>query len=135
MYAQASFAVAQAKAKPSEIPVATGFIALAQLTGGTIALAISNAVFLDKATRMILNILPGASQQAVEGAVSGAGSQLFQTLDPSTRQEVLHAVTEAIQTVYILPITGASMSILLSLFMPREKVCRREDFLKADHVR
>lgn len=51
MYAQASFAVAQAKAKPHEIPVATGLTSLAQLTGGAIALAIANSDLPGKSCR------------------------------------------------------------------------------------
>lgn len=122
MYAQASFAVAQAKAKPDEIPVATAFISLAQLTGGTIALAISNAVFLEKATQGILRAVPGTPMNEVQSAINAASSTFFQSLDQQDRQAVLRAVTDAISKVYILPITGAALSFALSFFMPREKV-------------
>lgn len=122
MYAQASFAVAQGKAKPHEIPVATGFISLAQLTGGTIALAISNSVFLSRASEGISAVVPNASKQSVQSAISGASSQFFQKLDPGVKEAVLEAVTNAISRVYILPITGAAMSIGLAVLMPREKV-------------
>lgn len=122
MYAQASFAVAQAKAKSHEIPVATGFISLAQLTGGTVALAISNSVFLDKATEGTLGLVPNASRETVQSAVSGARSDFFNTLDHGARKAVLGAVTDAISRVYILPLTAAAMSITLAVFMSREKV-------------
>ena len=122
MYAQASFAVAQVKVQPHEIPSAIGFISLAQLGGGTIALAIANSVFLNQATNGILAILPHEPRSVVQSAVSGAGSIFFQTLDPSVKTAVLGVVTQAISRVYILSITGAALSIVLAVFMSREKV-------------
>ncbi|KAH8807460.1 major facilitator superfamily domain-containing protein [Xylogone sp. PMI_703] len=122
MYAQASFAVAQAKSKPQEIPLAIGFISLAQIGGATIALAIANAVFLNNATNGILAIIPTASRSVVQGAVSGANSAFFKSLDPSVKTAVLEAVTHAVSRIYILAITGAALSIVLALFMPREKL-------------
>ena len=123
MFAQASFSVAQAKSQPHEIPLAIGFISLAQLGGATISLAIANSVFLNQATNGILAIIPSASRSVVQGAVSGVGSDFFKTLDPSVRAAVLEAVAHAISRIYILAITGAALSIVLSIFMPREKVC------------
>ncbi|GAB1215500.1 hypothetical protein ATERTT37_004690 [Aspergillus terreus] len=134
MYAQASFAVAQGKARPREIPVATGFISLAQLTGGTIALAIANSVFLEKASAGIMAVVPDASKETVQSAISGASSSFFQTLDPDVREAVLAAVTHAISQVYILPITGAAMSISLAIFMPREKLFVASDTGDRDGV-
>lgn len=123
MFAQASFSIAQAKSQPREIPLAIGFISLAQLGGATISLAIANCVFLNQATRDILSIIPSASRSVVEGAVSGAGSDFFRTLDASVRSAVLDAVANAISRIYILATTAAALSIVLSIFMPREKVC------------
>ena len=122
MYAQAGFAIAQVKVPPQEIPLAIGFISLAQIGGATIALAIANSVFLNKATSGILAVLPDLPLEVVQGAVSGAGSTFFQTLDESVRPAVLEAVADAIQSIYILAITGAALSIVLACFMSREKV-------------
>ena len=122
MYVQAGFAIAQVKVQPHEIPLAIGFISLAQIGGATIALAIANSVFLNQATNSILAILPNEPRAIVQGAVSGAGSTFFQTLDPTVKNAVLAAVTHAISRIYILGITGAALTIVLSVFMPREKV-------------
>ena len=122
MYAQAGFAIAQVKVKPQEIPMAIGFISLAQIGGATIALAIANSVFLNQATSSILAILPNVPRGVVQGAVSGSGSTFFQTLDPSVKEAVLRAVTDAISRIYILAITGAALTIVLAVFMSREKV-------------
>ena len=122
MFVQAGFSIAQAKSQPREIPLAIGFISLAQLAGATISLAIANSVFINQATTDILAIVPSASASIVQGAVSGVGSDFFKTLDPSTRSAVLNAVANATSRVYILTITAAALSIVLSIFMPLEKV-------------
>lgn len=130
MYAQASFAIAQVKVQPHEIPSAIGFISLAQTGGATIALAIANSVFLNQATNGILAILPHEPRSVVQSAVSGAGSAFFQRLDPSVKTAVLGAVTHAISRTYILAITGAALTIVLAVFMSREKVSNPcSDFL------
>ena len=129
MYAQASFAVAQAKSKPHEIPWAVGFIALGQLAGATIALAIGNSLFLNKATEGILAVAPSAPRSEVQGALSGAGSALFRTFDPSTRKAALDAISHGISLTYILAMTGAALTICLVPLMPFEKV--RKDCLFA----
>lgn len=122
MYAQAGFSIAQVKVQPHETPLAIGFISLAQIGGATIALAIANSVFLNQATNGILAILPNEPRGVVQGAVGGSGSTFFQTLDPSVKTAVLVAVTNAISRIYILSITGAALSIILAVFMSREKV-------------
>ena len=122
MYAQAGFAIAQVKVHPDEIPSAIGFVALAQIGGATLALAIANSVFLNQATNDILVVMPQEPRSVVQGAISGAGSTFFQTLDPSVKAAVLGAVTHAISQTYILGMTGAALSVVLSCFMSREKV-------------
>ena len=122
MYAQAGFAIAQVKVHPYEIPSAIGFMSLAQIGGATIALAIANSVFLNQATNGILLIMPQEPRSVVQGAISGAGSTFFQTLDPSVKTAVLGVVTQAISQTYILGMTGAALSVVLACFMSREKV-------------
>ena len=133
MYAQASFAIAQVKVHPYEIPSAIGFIALAQTGGATIALAIANSVFLNQATNGILAIVPQEPRSVVQGAISGAGSSFFQTLDPGVKTAVLEAVTHAISQTYILCITGAALSVILACFMSREKVSNLRVYLLLFH--
>ncbi|KAL8782246.1 MAG: hypothetical protein Q9213_005549 [Squamulea squamosa] len=122
MYGQAGFSVAQAKVRPHEIPLAIGFVSLAQISGATTALAIANSIFLNQATNDILAIMPYQPRNVVQGAVSGAGSNFFQTLDASVKTAVLEAVTRAISQIYILAITAAALTVVLAVFMSREKV-------------
>ncbi|PVH92939.1 MFS general substrate transporter [Periconia macrospinosa] len=122
MYAQASFAVVQAKSKPEEIAWAVGFVALGQLGGTTISLAIANSLFMNGAKNGILAIVPSAPAAEVQGALSGAGSALFQTFDEATKAAALAAIAKAIGTTYILAITSAAFTLILVPFMSFEKV-------------
>lgn len=122
MYSQSSFSVAQSKSEVHEIPVAVGFISLGQVSGATIAIAIANSVFLNRATNGILAVIPSASRAAVQSAVSGASSGFFKSLDPSVKRAVLDAVAHAIAQTYILAIVAGALTIVLSIFLPREKL-------------
>ncbi|KAI9682290.1 MAG: hypothetical protein M1817_000344 [Caeruleum heppii] len=121
-FCQTSFSVAQAKVKPEEIPLAVGFITCAQIGGATISLAIANSVFLNQSATKITQILPDLPASTVREAIAGAGSAFFRSLAPDIRAEVLKAIVEAISQVYILVITEASLAIILSVFMKREKL-------------
>ena len=93
-FVQAGFSVAQASVEPRFIPVAIGFITCAQIGGGTIALAIANAVFLNGSTREIAAVLPTAPVADIQAAVAGAGSTFLKGLDEKTRQEVIFAIVD-----------------------------------------
>ncbi|KAI9820110.1 MAG: hypothetical protein M1832_003817 [Thelocarpon impressellum] len=121
-YCQTSFSVAQAKVAPQEISMAIGFITLGQLGGGTVALAIANSLFLNQSTAKIVRLLPGVPLETVRNAISGAGSALFKSLSPELRAEVLAAIVASIGRVYILVITAAALSIVVSVFLKREKL-------------
>ncbi|KAJ5669889.1 hypothetical protein N7462_010959 [Penicillium macrosclerotiorum] len=122
MFIQAGFSVAQAKVSTSRVADATSFIALAQNLGIVLALAISGAVFQNKAVDDLQIILPNIPREELRGAISGTGSLLFEHLSESTRTQVVHAVVEAMATTYYLVVTAGSMAVLGSLFMKREKI-------------
>lgn len=117
-FIQASFSVAQAKVEPNEVPLTVGFISLAQSFGIVIALAISGSVFLNEAFSGMTDILPGVPRDTVKGAIAGAGSAFFESLDESKRGEVLHAIIEAMGKTYILVIVAGAVVTVGSIFMP-----------------
>ena len=121
-FIQASFSVAQVKVKPSEIPLAVGFITCGQIGGATIALAIANSVFLNQSTSKIVHLLPNVPKAVVRGAIAGASNSFFKSLAPDIRSKVLHIIVDSISRVYILGITAGAMAIILSFFMKREKL-------------
>ena len=122
-FVQASFSVAQAKVEPRMIPLAIGFITSGQITGATIALAIANSIFLNRAEENIQKILPNIPQQEVQSMISGAGSALLKSLDADTKAKVLNAIVQSMSRVYILEITAGALALVLALLMkPGEKL-------------
>ena len=122
-FVQASFSVGQAKVAPPLIPLAIGFMTAGQVIGVTISLAIANAVFLNHSEDSIRAILPNVPTAQIQAAISGAGSQFMQNLDPATKARVLHAIVSSMSKVYILDITAGALALVLALLMkPGEKL-------------
>lgn len=121
-FVQAAFSVAQAKVDPIYIPVAIGFITCGQVGGATISLAIANAVFLNGSTKGISAVLPQESIKNIQGAVAGASSAFFESLDEQTRDSVVNVIIDNLKKVYILGMTAGAFLAILSIFMKREKL-------------
>lgn len=121
-FIQASFSVAQAKVGKAQIPIAIGFITCAQISGGAIALAIANSVFLNKASDSIAALLPSVPTSEIQAAIAGAGSKFIKSLDRQTQTDVLEAIVSAMSRVWILGMTAGALVIVLSLLMRREKL-------------
>ncbi|KAJ5191896.1 uncharacterized protein N7498_010881 [Penicillium cinerascens] len=117
MFIQASFSVAQAKVSPSRASDASSFIALAQNLGIVLALAISGAVFQNKALDKLQSILPNLPQHALRGAISGSNSGVLKQIPAETRLKVLHAVVDAMSRTYYLVVTAGALTVVGSLFM------------------
>ena len=122
LFVQASFAVSQAKVDPQMIPLAVAFIGCGQITGITLALTISNSIFLNEATNKISHILPLVPKTVVQQAISGVDGTLFDTLDSTDRSHILEAIVKSINNVYGMVIAAGGVAIVLSLFMPRERL-------------
>lgn len=122
MFIQASFSVAQAKVAASRASDAASFIALAQNLGIVLALAISGAVFQNKALDELLKLLPQMSRSQLRGAISGMNSGLFKQISADTRGHVLHAVVDAMSRTYYLVIAAGALTIIGSLFMKVSEV-------------
>lgn len=121
-FIQAGFSVAQAKVEKSLIPQSIGFLTFGQVGGGTIALSIANSVFLNESKNKLVKILPNVPASVVEATIAGVGSTLFKSLDEATRTEVLKAIVDSISKTYILIITAGALTLVLSLFMRKEKL-------------
>ncbi|KAF1359038.1 MFS general substrate transporter [Lizonia empirigonia] len=122
LFSQASFSIAQAVTKPELVPASIGFISTAQILGITLALAIANAVFLNKSEKGIQAILPDVPVSEIQQAIAGTGSQLFQSFSPAVRKQVLDVIVESSSVTYALVITAGALVVVLSLFLKREKL-------------
>lgn len=117
MFIQAGFSVAQAKVSTSRASDAASFIALAQNLGIVLALAISGAVFQNKALDELQKLLPHMTRSQLRGAISGTNSSLFRQIPADIRENVLHAVVDAMSRTYYLVVAAGALTIVGSLFM------------------
>jgi hypothetical protein len=122
MFIQASFSVAQAIVSPEEAPQAVGFITCGQIGGITIAVAVANSIFLNKAESGISALLPDASTEEIQAAVAGVGSQFFSSLSDNTKQSVLYAIIQAMSKAYIGVIAAGALTVVLSLFLSKKRL-------------
>lgn len=103
---------------PEEVPLTARFISVAQTGGIVIAFAISGSVSLNEAFTGMAEFLPGVPKDAVKGAIAGAGSELFSSLDAETRKDVLHAIILAMDKTYACVIAAGAVTVVGSVFMP-----------------
>jgi hypothetical protein len=122
IFVQSGFSVAQVKVPPAQLGAATGFIALGQLIGPTIALAIAGTVFINTATHNLEKLLPDTPVDTIKNAIAGTASNLLDGLDPETQRAALTIIVQSIQKVYILPITAMVLGFICSLLLKWEKI-------------
>lgn len=122
LFAQASFSVAQAVVKPKMVPASIGFISTGQIFGITIALAIANAVFLNRSEEGIQALLPNTPSSEIQQTIAGARSELFQSFSPALREQVLGVIVHSSSVTYALVIAAGALVTILSLSLKREKL-------------
>ena len=133
-FCQASFAIAQAKVPPTDIPVAVAFIGCAQITGICICFAIAYSVFLNTATNHIAVILPNSTTLEIQQSIIGVGSSIFATLDQVQRLHVLEAINNSIRNVWIQVLAAGALSFLMALVMKRERVLIKKISARSGHL-
>lgn len=122
LFAQASFSVAQAVVKPEMVPASVGFISTGQIFGITLALAIANALFLNRSEEGIQALLPNTPSSEIQQTIAGARSELFQSLGPGVREQVLGVIVSSSSMTYALVIAAGALVTVLSLLLKREKL-------------
>jgi ABC-type phosphate/phosphonate transport system permease subunit len=58
----------------------------------------------------------------IQQAISGFGGPFFESLSDVQRADVLAAIIQSIDKTFIMVITAAALSLVLSVFMKREKL-------------
>lgn len=122
LFVQAGFSVAQAKVPPQQLGAATGFIALGQLIGPTIALSVAGTVLINTATSGLEKLFPDIPITEIKNAIAGTAGQLLATLDPASRTAALEVIVHSISKVYILAITAMAVSFVCSALLRHERI-------------
>ena len=121
-FVQASFPVAQAKVPKHDVPASVALIGCAQLSGLALSFSVAYSIFINTATNQLAVILPSAPAAEVQAAIVGVGSNTFGALPDVQKEQVLQAVTNSISYVYDQVLAGAVLSLVLALFMNRERL-------------
>ncbi|KAL8788072.1 MAG: hypothetical protein Q9195_007486 [Heterodermia aff. obscurata] len=122
LYVQAGYPIAQLKVNSASIPRVVAFIGYGQIAGITLALTVSNSVFLNEATNKIARLLPAVPKAVVQQAITGTRTASFQDIRSADRVLVLEAIVQSIGNVYGMVIAAGSLTTVLSLFMSFEKL-------------
>ncbi|KAF4813311.1 Efflux pump patC [Colletotrichum tropicale] len=122
-FTQAGFSIAQASVPGDMAAVASSMMALAQTSGINIALAVGNAVFLNRAEKRLTEILPDTvPEEQIQLAIAGVGGDFVQTLPPDMQAEILDVIVEALNLPYILVIVAGAVVLVSSLLCKRERL-------------
>jgi MFS family permease len=122
VHAQAGYSIAQVKVPKDQVGQAIAFLSTGQLFGVVVTLTICGTVMLDTAISGLTNLLPDVSLDVIESMVAGTAGETFQSLSPEVRTEALDVIVNAINKVYIVTLTAASVGFVCSLLLKHERI-------------
>lgn len=121
---QIGYAVATLKVTPEDVAKSLSMQNVNQMGGTTIALIIAVLVFESAAVRNVSGVLEGKgfSDEQIRAVIAGAQSTLFEHLSNDMKMKVILAITEAMQTPFILVVVSGAVVVVSSFAMKREKL-------------
>ncbi|KAI9696361.1 MAG: hypothetical protein M1820_008203 [Bogoriella megaspora] len=105
-----------------DIKLAGTLFGYVDMISGAVSVGIANSIFLNRATARIQHLLPNAGKSIVQNAITGAGGSTATTLPPATKPLILRAIMESIKDIWVQLIATASLALVLSLFMKKQKL-------------
>ncbi|KAJ5296301.1 uncharacterized protein N7443_007194 [Penicillium atrosanguineum] len=120
-YTQAAFAVIQAVVTPADAPNGLTLMLLAQLSGMTLGLSVSGAIFVKIASNNLFALLPEYPKSDVRQIVSGTSGQLLQSLSENMREQALAIIVSAWQNIFVCVYAAAAASLICSVFMSHKR--------------
>ena len=122
-YSQLAFSVIPSKLDRALAPMAMASCTFAQLLGPAFGLGIANAVFLNRATIGIHHLSPDIPRALIQKVISGASqSHSIPGISPILQQTAVKIVISALRQVFILPLSAGALTIILAVFMQRERL-------------
>jgi MFS family permease len=118
------YSIASLTTKAENAGAALSMQNVSQLGGQVIALAVAGQIFHSTAVRNLRSVLSGQefTEQDIQSAVAGVQSKVLEQVHGPLRDEVISALVNALQKVFVLiPVAGGVM-ILAALCMKREKL-------------
>lgn len=121
---QLGYAVASLKVPAADILSAINLQNVAQIGATVICLVVASQAFQSNAVNNMAHALVGQgfSEEEISSAVAGAQSHLFVSLGDDLRDSAVHAITDAMQRAFIIPLVAGIVGIVNSVFMNRERL-------------
>lgn len=89
----------------------------AQLTGMTLGLSISGAIFVNSATNGLYKALLSIPHDQVQQLIAGAAGNLLDTLNDEKRTQTLEVIVSSWQKTFTVVYVGAAVGLLCSVFL------------------
>ncbi|KAK0643305.1 major facilitator superfamily domain-containing protein [Cercophora newfieldiana] len=121
-FIQAGYAVIQSVVPPAEMAYGISFMMLAQLGGIAFGLAIAGAVFVNDAVVRLGAVLPDATREEIQLALSGTSGHYLSSLGDELRAAATDAIVQALQKVFIPVYVGAAFCLVLSVMFTTRKM-------------
>ena len=122
IYAQVGFSIAQAKVRKEQSGQAIAFLMTGQIISVLVSLAICGTVMLNTAISGLAEVLNGGSPDVIKALVAGTAGAIFETLPPEIRADALNVIVGAINKVWIITLTAASLGFVCSLLLKHERI-------------
>ncbi|OLN97384.1 putative HC-toxin efflux carrier TOXA 4 [Colletotrichum chlorophyti] len=121
---QVAYSIAVVKSPAEKATSAIGFINVAQIGGGAVALAIAGTVFQNVGFKTLQSALDekGYSSSEVSAALAGGYSAINSNSSPEVQGITSDAIGSTIANVYGISISGAAVLLIAGLLMRWEKV-------------
>ena len=97
----------------------------AQDLGMVLFLSISGTLYQNIAMQKVAKALVSTSDAEIVDLIAGTHSRAYQSLSESDKTILIPEVTEAMRSVWVLFVTGAAVSFLLSLFLSVSSLIQR----------
>lgn len=120
----AAYSIALVKSPGAKATSALGFINVAQLGGGALALAIAGTVFQNVGFDNLQSALSGSgySSSEIRAALAGGYSAIISDSTPEVRGIASDAIGNTIANTYGISIAGAATVLVAGLLMQWEEV-------------
>ena len=122
LYSMNAGPVMAARVAKEYVSDASAIFACVDTLCGTLAVGVTNSIFINQATSNIQKVLPGTPRATVQDAIAGVGASLTDQLSPQLKFEGLQAVLNAIKDAWVQMIATAALSLVLSLFLRKGRL-------------
>ncbi|KAK4235958.1 mfs drug efflux transporter [Achaetomium macrosporum] len=121
-YLMSAFGAAPAVVEQNEVLDATGALSLAQGLGLVFFTSLFGSIFQNLGMRYIEPLVPPELLQEARDLLAGSKSDLFSSLSPEVREQVIAAIISALGKAYLASVAAAGVSLILSPFLGLKKI-------------